>query len=72
MRLTNEALFPWAYQDRAEELPKFRQLARRWHPVARTARADDYDSFSPLNFGKIPSGLKPLPRPTWSPWLWVK
>jgi hypothetical protein len=73
MRQTNDALFPWAYQDRAEDLSRFRQLANRWHPVARRARDDDYDSFPPLQFGKMSSpNLKPLPRPTWSPWLWVK
>jgi hypothetical protein len=74
MRLSNDALFAWAYQDRAEELTQFRQFARRWRPVVRTARdEDDFDSFPPLHFGRASSpGMKPLPRPAWTPWLWLK
>jgi hypothetical protein len=74
MRLSNDALFSWAYQDRAEELTQFRQFANRWRPVARAARdEDDYTSFPPLHFGNGRSpGIKPQQRPTWSPWLWVK
>jgi hypothetical protein len=74
MRLSNDALFPLAYQDRAEDLTLFRQFARRWRPVVRTGRdEDDFDSFPSLHFGKTRlSGIKPVPRPVWSPWLWVK
>jgi hypothetical protein len=76
MRLSNaDVLFPWACEGRAEELSKFRQLARRWRPVAYNRRTlDDYDSLLPLHFGRdTPSESRPpLPRPTWSPWLWVK
>jgi len=76
MRLSSDVLFAWAYQDRAEDLSKFRQFARRWRPVARNAREDcddDHGAFPPLQFGTMRSpDLKPLPRPKWSPWLWVK
>ena len=73
MRLSSDVLFAWAYQDRAEDVSRFRQFARRWRPMARNARDDDYDAFPSLQFGTTRSPeLKPLPRPTWSPWLWVK
>jgi len=74
MRLSNEALFHWAYQDRAEDLTLFRQFASRWRPVARRGRDDDdYDSSQPPLFGKMrAAGVKPAQRPAWSPWLWVK
>jgi hypothetical protein len=77
MRLSSDVLFAWAYQDRAEDLSKFRQFARRWRPVARSSRDEDHDddycAFPPLQFGAMRSpDLKPLPRPKWSPWLWVK
>jgi hypothetical protein len=73
MRITEEPLFAWACEDRAEDLPRFRQFARRWHPVVRRGRNDDSYAFPPLQFGRPRAdGPKPLPRPTWSPWLWVK
>lgn len=74
MRLSNEALFAWAYQDRAEDVPQFRQFARRWRSVVRTNRdEDDYESFPPMHFGKMGlRGTRAPVRPAWSPWLWVK
>jgi len=73
MRSPHHVLFPWAYQDRIDQdVPRFRELASRWHPVVRCARdEDDMGAFAIMNFG-TDRRSSPLPRPTWSPWLWVK
>jgi hypothetical protein len=71
MRSAQQVLFPWAYQDRVEDVPRFRQMARRWRPVVRPAvDEDDVDGLMGMANGSLQRG--PLPRPTWSPWLWVK
>jgi len=75
MRNQHHVLFPWANQDRADdEIPRFRELASRWHPVVRCRREEDeIDGFVGVS---LPSDAvaqhNSPPRPTWSPWLWVK
>jgi hypothetical protein len=74
MRNPQQILFPWAYQDRAEDPSQFRQLASRWRPLARVDREEDgLDVFAPLRLrgGSAQDPNAPV-RPTWSPWLWVK
>src|SRR5262249_21586560 len=74
MRSSQNVLFPWAYQDRAQELSRFREFASRWRPVVRCKRdEDDFDEFAPFDSRSSSADrVDPVPRPTWSPWLWVK
>jgi hypothetical protein len=73
MRSPQHALFPWAHQDRAEEFSRFRQFASRWRPLARCDRDEDIDEFGSFGAGSASAdGVDSSPRPTWSPWLWVK
>jgi hypothetical protein len=75
MRSPQQVLFPWAYDDRSEEISRFREMATRWRPVVRTERDDDFGAFASLSFGADNSPAresKPRVRPAWSPWLWVK
>jgi hypothetical protein len=73
MRSSQQVLFPWAFQDRDEELSRFRQMASRWRPVVRCERDDDNtDGFASFDFESSSVRQPSVARPTWSPWLWVK
>lgn len=68
MLSTRETLFAWSRADRRADISFFRVMSQNWQPVVRPRLATE--SAAPKSTGKLPECMRP--RPTWTPWLFIR